>query len=153
MSVIKEFRAFALKGNIIELAIAVIIGAAFGAIVSSLVDDIITPLLLAPALERANVKDLDQLTWGAVKYGNFLSAVIKFLIIALILFALIKAVNRMQRKKDAGVAAPAVPELTLSEKLLTEIRDKPEKGGGKRIVEGCPLTIGVLRQDIPGCCI
>lgn len=123
MSFIKEFREFAMKGNIMDLAIAVIIGAAFGAIVSSLVDDIITPLLLTPALEAANVQDLDKLAWGAVKYGNFLAAVLKFIVIALVLFALIKAVNKLQRKKAADVAAPAIPELTLSEKLLTEIRD------------------------------
>jgi large conductance mechanosensitive channel len=127
MAFIKEFKEFALKGNIMDLAIAVILGAAFSAIVSSLVDDIITPLLLAPALEAARVQDLDKLTWGAVKYGNFLSAVIKFLITALILFLLIQAINRLQRKKAADVAAPAIPELTLSEKLLTEIRDGLKK--------------------------
>ena len=127
MAFIKEFKEFALKGNIMDLAIAVILGAAFSAIVSSLVDDIITPLLLAPALEAARVQDLDKLTWGAVKYGNFLSAVIKFLITALILFLLIQAINRLQRKKAANVAAPAIPELTLSEKLLTEIRDGLKK--------------------------
>ncbi len=123
MGFIKEFREFALKGNIMDLAIAVILGAAFGAIVSSLVADVVTPLILAPALKAANVQDLDKLTWGAVKYGNFLSAVIKFLAIALVLFLLIRAINKMQRKKAATVAAPAIPELTLSEKLLTEIRD------------------------------
>ena len=90
MGFIKEFREFALKGNVVDLAIAVIIGAAFGAIVSSLVDDVITPLLLTPALEAANLKDLDQLAWGAVKYGNFLAAVIKFVIVALVLFLLIQ---------------------------------------------------------------
>lgn len=123
MSFIKEFREFAMKGNIMDLAIAVIIGAAFGAIVSSLVDDIITPLLLTPALEAANVQDLDKLAWGAVKYGNFLAAVLKFIVIAVVLFALIKGMNKLQRKKAAEVSAPAIPELTLSEKLLTEIRD------------------------------
>lgn len=127
MGFIKEFKEFALKGNIMDLAIAVIIGAAFGAIVSSLVDDIITPLLLAPALEAAHIQDLDKLTWGAVKYGNFLSAVIKFVVIALVLFLLIQAINRLQRKKAAAVEAPAIPELTLSEKLLTEIRDGLKK--------------------------
>ena len=74
MGFIQEFKEFALKGNVVDLAIAVIIGAAFGAIVSSLVGDIITPLLLTPALDAAGVKDLDKLSWGAVKYGNFLAA-------------------------------------------------------------------------------
>jgi large conductance mechanosensitive channel len=121
MGFIKEFREFALKGNVIDLAIAVIIGAAFGAIISSLVDDVITPLLLTPALKAANAEDLDKLTWGAVKYGKFLAAVIKFSIVALVLFLIIKGMNRMKRKKEA--VAPAPPEYSLQEKLLMEIRD------------------------------
>lgn len=124
MSFIKEFKEFALKGNVLDLAIAVIIGAAFGAIVSSLVEDVLTPLLLTPALEAAHVRELDQLTWGAVKYGRFLASVIKFILIALVLFLIIQGINRLKRRKDATVEAPAIPELTLSEKLLTEIRDK-----------------------------
>ena len=127
MGFIKEFREFALKGNVVDLAIAVIIGAAFGAIVSSLVDDVITPLLLTPALEAANLKDLDQLAWGAVKYGNFLAAIIKFIIIALVLFLLIQGMNRMKRKKEEPAAAPQAPEYSLQEKLLMEIRDSLKK--------------------------
>lgn len=122
MAFVKEFKDFALKGNVVELAIAVIIGAAFGAIVSSLVDDIITPLLLTPALDAAGVKDLDQLAWGAVKYGNFLAAIIKFIVIALVLFSLIKGLNSLKKKKDDAVV-PAAPEYSLQEKLLMEIRD------------------------------
>jgi len=126
MALVKEFREFALKGNVVELAIAVIIGAAFGAIVSSLVEHIITPLLLTPALDAAGVKDLDNLSWGAVKYGKFLSAVIQFIVIALVLFSLIKAMNSLKRKKEDPVA-PAAPEYTLQEKLLMEIRDSLKK--------------------------
>lgn len=121
MGFIKEFREFALKGNVIDLAIAVIIGAAFGAIISSLVDDVVTPLLLTPALKAARAEDLDKLAWGAVKYGKFLSAVIKFILIALVLFVMIQAINRLKRKKEA--VAPAPPEYSLQEKLLMEIRD------------------------------
>jgi large conductance mechanosensitive channel len=121
MGFIKEFKEFALKGNVVDLAIAVIIGAAFGAIVSSLVDDVITPLLLAPALKAANAEDLDKLAWGAVKYGKFLSAIIKFIIIALVLFLVIQGINKMKRKKET--VAPAPPEYSLQEKLLMEIRD------------------------------
>jgi large conductance mechanosensitive channel len=128
MGMLKEFKEFALKGNVIDLAIAVVIGAAFGAIVSSLVEDVITPLLLTPALEAANLSDLEQLSWGAVKYGNFLAAIIKFILIALVLFLLIQGINRMNRKKDAKVDAPPVPELSLTEKLLTEIRDGMQGG-------------------------
>lgn len=125
MGMIKEFKEFVLKGNIVELAVAVIIGAAFGAIVSSFVDDIITPLLLTPALKAAHVEHLDQLTWGSVKYGNFLSAVIKFLIIAFVLFLVIKSMNAMMRKKEEAPAAPAPPSTT--DTLLAEIRDALKK--------------------------
>ena len=126
MGFIKEFKEFALKGNVVDLAIAVIIGAAFSAIVSSLVEDIITPLILQPALNAAGVNDLDKLTWGAVKYGNFLAAVLKFLIIALVLFMVLKAMNSLKRKKEEPVA-PQEPEFSLQEKLLMEIRDSLSK--------------------------
>jgi large conductance mechanosensitive channel len=126
MGFIKEFKEFALKGNVVELAIAVIIGAAFGAIVSSLVEDVITPLLLQPALDAAGVKDLNKLTWGAVKYGNFLAAVLKFIIVALVLFVILQGINKLKRKKEAPVA-PNVPEFSLQEKLLMEIRDSLAK--------------------------
>ena len=121
MGFIKEFKEFALKGNVVDLAVAVIIGAAFGAIISSLVDDVITPLLLTPALKAANAEDLDQLAWGAVKYGKFISAIIKFIIVVLVLFLIIQGMNKMKRKKEA--VAPAPPEYSLQEKLLMEIRD------------------------------
>ncbi|HVF80974.1 MAG TPA: large conductance mechanosensitive channel protein MscL [Flavisolibacter sp.] len=122
MGFIKEFKEFASQGNVVELAVAVIIGAAFGAIVSSLVDDIITPLLLTPALEAAHVSNLDELAWGAVKYGNFIAAILKFIIVALVLFVIIKAMGRMKRKKEETVTSTA-PEYSLQEKLLMEIRD------------------------------
>ena len=109
-----------MKGNVVELAVAVIIGAAFGAIVSSLVDDVVTPLLLTPALEAANAQDLDQLSWGAVKYGKFLAAVIKFILVALVLFLLIKGINSLKEQKKE---APKEPELSMTEKTLLEIRD------------------------------
>lgn len=127
MAFLKEFKEFALKGNVVELAIAVVMGAAFGAIVSSLVDDVITPLILQPALDAAGVKDLDKLAWGAVKYGNFLAAVLKFIIVALVLFLVVRGINNMKRKKEAPVAETAAPEYTLQEKLLMEIRDSVKK--------------------------
>lgn len=122
MGILKEFKSFALKGNILDLAIAVIIGGAFGAIVSSLVDDVITPLLLQPALEAAHATNLDQLSFGAVKYGKFLAAVIKFILIAFVLFLLLKGANKMQQKKEA-----APPEPSSTDKLLAEIRDELKK--------------------------
>jgi large conductance mechanosensitive channel len=93
MSLLKEFKEFALKGNVIELAVAVVVGAAFSSIVSSLVDDVITPMILSPAMHAAKVGDLDKLTWGAVKYGKFVSAVIKFVLVAFVLFLVVKAMS------------------------------------------------------------
>ncbi|MBL7751832.1 MAG: large conductance mechanosensitive channel protein MscL [Chitinophagaceae bacterium] len=122
MGMLKEFKEFAVKGNMLDLAIAVIIGGAFGAIISSLVDDVITPLLLTPALEKLDAKDIDQLTWGAVKYGKFLAAIIKFVVIAFILFLVVKAMNSMKKKEEAA-PAPTPEEIT----LLREIRDALKK--------------------------
>lgn len=120
MGFLKEFKEFAFKGNVIDLAVGVIIGAAFSSIVKSFVDDIITPLLLNPALEKANVKNIAELSWNGVKYGNFLSAVISFLIVALVLFMMISGINKLS-KKDEDIPAPSGP--TEDQKLLTEIRD------------------------------
>lgn len=119
MSFIKDFKAFMMKGNVMDLAVAVIIGAAFGAIVSSLVDDVITPLLLTPALKAVGAENIAQLKWGEVKYGNFLAAIIKFIVIALVIFSLIKSIEVFKKKE---VAAPAEPSTT--DKLLVEIRDE-----------------------------
>lgn len=118
---IKELKAFLFRGNVIDLAVAVIIGSAFGAIVTSFVSDIITPLILNPALKAANVENITQLTWNGVKYGSFLGAVINFLIIGTSLFFVVKAAEKAMPKKqeeeDVEVAAPT------QEELLTEIRD------------------------------
>ncbi|MCR5863441.1 large-conductance mechanosensitive channel protein MscL [Flavobacterium sp. J372] len=122
MAFLKEFKEFALKGNVVDLAIGVIIGAAFGAIVKSLVEDIITPLILTPLLERAGLEDIKELTWGAgVKYGMFLSNVISFLIVAFALFMIVKGINAMRKKEESAPAAPPAP--SNEEKLLMEIRD------------------------------
>lgn len=122
MGFIKEFKDFAIKGNIVDLAIAVIIGAAFSKILTSFIEDIITPLLLKPALDAANLSDISKLTFlDTVKYGNFLSAVINFLIVALVLFILIKALMASKKKE---IVAPFVPPAPTKEQiLLTEIRD------------------------------
>jgi large conductance mechanosensitive channel len=122
MAFMKDFKEFALKGNVLDLAVGVVIGAAFGAIVKSLVEDIVTPLILTPLLKAANLEDIKDLTWGAgVKYGNFISNVISFLIVAFALFLVIKGVNAMRRKDAETPAEPPAP--TNEEKLLMEIRD------------------------------
>ena len=125
MGFIKEFKDFAFKGNVVDLAVAVIIGGAFGTIISSMVDDVITPLLLNPALKAANAENLAELKWGAVKYGNFLAAIIKFLVIAFVLFLVVKAASAANRKKEEAPAAP--PEPSSTDKLLMEIRDELNK--------------------------
>jgi large conductance mechanosensitive channel len=119
----KEFKDFIMRGNVVDLAVAVVIGAAFGAIVSSLVDHVITPLLLTPALKAAKLQNIDGLAWGTVKYGNFLAATIKFVIIAFILFLIVKAFKSFQKEK----APPAPPEPTATEKLLAQILDELRK--------------------------
>ena len=123
MGIWADFKEFALKKNVLELAVAVVIGAAFSSIVSSLVDDVITPLLLTPALKAANAENLETLKWGTVSYGKFLAAVIKFFIIAFILFLIIKAMTKMQ-KKEIVAPPPPTPEDVL---LLREIRDSLKK--------------------------
>ena len=122
MGFLKEFKEFAMKGNIVDLAVAVIIGGAFGAIVSSLVDDIITPLILTPALNAVHAGNISDLQWHNVKYGNFLAAIIKFLVVALALFSVIKVMNSMKKKEDTTHAAPSSTDM-----LLMEIRDNLRK--------------------------
>jgi large conductance mechanosensitive channel len=121
MSFISEFKSFALRGSVLDLAIGVVIGSAFGKIVDSLVNDIVTPAILTPALTAANLKNLAELTipGTAIKYGSFLSAIISFLIVAAVLFLIVKAMNKMQKNQDQQPAEPSV-----SEKLLMEIRDE-----------------------------
>ncbi len=123
---LKEFKAFAMRGNVVDLAVGVIIGGAFGKIVGSLIDDVITPLLLKPALQAANLSHLSELTvLGTVKYGVFISAVINFIIVAFILFLIIKGMNAAQKKEDAKPTAPEPPPADIQ--LLTEIRDLLKK--------------------------
>ncbi len=122
---IQEFKEFAMKGNVVDLAIGVVIGAAFGKIVSSLIDDVITPLLLSPALEAANLSNIADLKMGAVKYGSFISNVISFVIVASVLFMIIKAMNAAKKKEEAAPVVPLAP--SAEQKLLSEIRDLLKK--------------------------
>ncbi|MEH2498526.1 large conductance mechanosensitive channel [Bradyrhizobium sp. AZCC 1678] len=135
---LKEFREFAMKGNVVDLAVGVIIGAAFGAIVTSLVGDVIMPIIgaitggldfsnyftpLSKAVTANNLADAKK--QGAVlAWGSFLTLTLNFLIIAFVLFVVIRAMNKLKRKDEA---VPA-PKLTRQEELLTEIRDLLKKG-------------------------
>ncbi len=117
---IKEFKDFIMRGNVMDLAVAVIIGAAFTAIVNSLVNDIIMPIIGA-IIGGVDFTSLAITVGNAtIAYGNFIQAIISFLLIALVLFLLIRAMNKMSRKKEV---APPPPGPTTEEKLLTEIRD------------------------------
>ena len=119
---LKELKEFLFKGNVLDLAVAVVMGAAFNAIIKSLVSDIITPLILNPALEAAKVQNITQLAWNGVKYGSFLSAIINFLIVGTTLFFVIKTANHAMTlgKKEEVVEEEPAPT---QEELLAEIRD------------------------------
>ena len=122
MGLVQEFKDFALKGNVVELAVAVIIGKAFGDIVNSFVADVITPLLLNPAMKAAGAENIKELAWNGVTYGNFISSIINFLCIAIVLFLMIKGINKMKKPAEA---APEGPSST--DALLMEIRDSLKK--------------------------
>lgn len=109
-----------MRGNVVDLAVAVIIGAAFGAIVSSMVADVITPLLLNPVMEKLHVTKLEEIAWNGVLYGKFIATVINFVVIAFVIFLMVKAMNKVMKKKEEN---PAPKPPTNEEVLLTEIRD------------------------------
>ncbi|WP_026769232.1 large conductance mechanosensitive channel protein MscL [Asinibacterium sp. OR53] len=139
MGFVKEFKEFATKGNVMDLAVGVIIGAAFGKIVDSVVNDLIMPVVgiifkadfsnlyvalsdkITPGLTLAEAKKLGPV----FAWGNFVTVVLNFIILAFVIFMLIKGMNRLKRKEEAAPAAPPAP--TTSEKLLTEIRDALRK--------------------------
>jgi large conductance mechanosensitive channel len=137
---LKEFRDFAMKGNVVDLAVAVIIGAAFGAIVTSLVGDIIMPLVgritgnldfsnyFLPLTDKVTATNLaDAKKQGAVlAYGSFLTLVVNFLIVAFSLFIVIRIMNKLKRHEEAKPAEPLKPSAEVV--LLTEIRDLLKKG-------------------------
>lgn len=124
MKFIQEFKKFAIKGNVVDLAVAVVLGAAFGRIITALTDAFIMPLV-SLITGRGGVGNLKVSVGRTVfPYGTMLQAVIDFILIALVLFLIVRAMNLIQHRKEAE-AAPAntPPELSLTEKLLTEIRD------------------------------
>ena len=108
-SFMNDFREFLLRGNVVDLAVAVVIGGAFGAVITSFIEDIITPLLLSPALKAANVEDIAALSANGIKYGVFLSNIINFVVIAFILFMLIRTFERLKRTEEVD-AGPSTDE-------------------------------------------
>jgi large conductance mechanosensitive channel len=128
MSIVKEFREFAIKGNVVDMAVGIVIGAAFGKIVSSLVSDVITPpigYLIGGVDFKGLTASLPPLLEGQaavdVRYGMFLQSLFDFLIVALAIFMAVKAINRMRRREE--VAPPPPPALPREQVLLEEIRD------------------------------
>jgi large conductance mechanosensitive channel len=135
MKLIDEFKAFAMKGNVVDMAVGIIIGAAFGKIVSSMVSDIIMPplgLLIGGVnftdlklVMKAATDTAPAVTWN---YGNFIQVVFDFIIVAFAVFLMIKAMNAARKKEEAVTAAPpAPPAPTKEETLLSEIRDLLKK--------------------------
>jgi large conductance mechanosensitive channel len=122
---LKEFKEFISRGNVVDLAIAVIIGGAFGAIINSLVNDIIMPLV-GIILGGVDFTSLSiQVGEATILYGSFIQAIVYFVIIALVLFLIVRGYNRLQAagKQEAEEEPPVPPEPSPEEKLLTEIRD------------------------------
>jgi large conductance mechanosensitive channel protein len=136
MKLISEFKAFAMRGNVVDMAVGIIIGGAFGKIVSSVVADVIMPpiglllggvkftdlkiILKDPVMDAAGAIQKQAV---AINYGNFIQTTVDFLIIAFAIFMMIKAMNSLKKKEEVPVEAPAPPEPTKEELLLTEIRD------------------------------
>ena len=136
MKLVDEFKAFVMRGNVVDLAVGVIIGAAFGKIVTSLVNDIFMPIIGMiignvdfTSLEIKIGEPVEGAEQAAIKYGMFIQEIVNFLIIALCIFMFIKLITKMQKKKEEE-PAPA-PEPTKEEVLLTEIRDALKKMSDK----------------------
>ena len=125
---LEEFKAFAMRGNVLDMAVGVVIGGAFGKITTSLVNDIIMPLIsmLTGGIDFSSWKWVVKAAEGdaaevAVNFGSFVAVVLDFIIIAFAVFCMVKAINKFHKKKEEAPAAP--PEPSAEEKLLTEIRD------------------------------
>ena len=115
-----DFKEFLLRGNVVDLAVAVVLGAAFGAIVTSFIEDIITPLLLSPALEAAGVEDIANLSANGIKYGLFLSSIINFIVIGLVLFIVIRIFERMKRTEEVEAEPTATEKLDATMERLNQ---------------------------------
>ena len=123
---LREFNAFVMRGNVVDLAVGVIIGGAFGTIVNSFVADVITPIILQPALEAAGAADIAEWKPGGMSLGKFISSVISFLVIAFVHFLIVKGMNvALKKKEETAAATPAPPPADIQ--LLTEIRDLLKK--------------------------
>jgi large conductance mechanosensitive channel len=123
---LRDFQSFIMRGNVVDLAVGVIVGGAFGKIVESLVADVITPTILTSALQAARVDDLAKLSFNGVLYGKFLAAVINFLVVAFAMFLVIKALEAFKRKEEATAEqeATVVDLNALAQERLIESLDR-----------------------------
>lgn len=119
-----DFKEFLLRGNVVDLAVAVVIGAAFGAIVTSLIEDIITPLLLNPALSAAGAEDIAELSANGIKYGSFLAAVINFVVIGFVLFLIVRIFERMKRTDEVEAEPTPTEKLDVTMQRLNETLER-----------------------------
>lgn len=115
-----DFKDFLLRGNVVDLAVAVVIGAAFGAVVTSFIEDIITPLLLNPALSAAGVDDIASLSANGIKYGLFLSSIINFLVIGLVIFSVVRIFERMKRTEEVDAEPTPTEKLDATMQRLND---------------------------------
>jgi large conductance mechanosensitive channel len=122
---IADFKKFLLQGNVVDLAVAVIIGAAFGKIIDSFVKDLVTPAILSPVLKAAKLDNIKGLNYNGITYGNFLSEVITFLVIALSVFTMIRALNsakaKFERQKAMAEAESPAAEVVLQERMANTL--------------------------------
>jgi large conductance mechanosensitive channel len=125
-SLIGDFKNFIMKGNVLDLAVAVILGGAFAKIVESFIKDIITPVVLAPVLEAAKLKDIAELSAGGIKYGLFLSALINFLLIAVVIFLVVRSFETAKRKlsRQEVMAEAATDPVLAQQQLLIDSIDR-----------------------------
>lgn len=115
-----DFKEFLLRGNVVDLAVAVVIGAAFGAIVTSFIEDIITPLLLSPALAAAGVEDIANLSYNGIKYGSFLAAVINFIVIGFVMFLVVRLFERLKRTEEVAAEPTPIEKLDTTMQQLDQ---------------------------------
>lgn len=135
--IVAEFKEFITRGNVMDMAVGIIVGGAFTAIVTSLVNDLLMPVIgvLFGGLDFSTLKyvvraadEAAGIEEAAIKYGSFIQAIVNFLLIAVVIFLMVKGINKMRRKKEEPAPAPAPdPEPSEEVKLLTEIRDALKK--------------------------
>jgi len=133
---LKEFREFAMKGNMLDLAVGIVLGAAFTTVINSIVKDLLTPIIGMVAGGSDLATKTVTVNGVALGYGSFVAALINFILVAFALFVIVKLINKMRKEKPVEAAAP---ELTTSEQLLVEIRDSL-KTGNKAVVGTTAVT-------------